>query len=205
MNAIIPHSIAPLADTARYARAIAASKAVRWAGGVGAATMVAIGMVLLEEMPFDARGNPLADVARTTVILLGAAGTRQARELLRVAFGPSLVALVVIAAVVLLQLVIANSDRAPPYVSSTTPSTTTASSPTRASASPGGSRAAAGGWRWRARSARGPPSSSSCPSASRRSSFYAGALDTTLAPHPKTSQISKSHNTAKQASASGTH
>ncbi|WP_048423985.1 cell division protein PerM [Mycolicibacterium obuense] len=38
------------------------------------------------------------------------AAPRQARELLRVAFGPSLVALVVIAAVVLLQLVIANSD-----------------------------------------------------------------------------------------------
>jgi len=37
-------------------------------------------------------------------------GTRQARDLARVAFGPSLVALVVIAAVVLLQLVIANSD-----------------------------------------------------------------------------------------------
>ncbi len=37
-------------------------------------------------------------------------GTRQARELLRVAFGPSLVALVVIAAVTLLQLLIANSD-----------------------------------------------------------------------------------------------
>jgi len=37
-------------------------------------------------------------------------GTRQARELLRVAFGPSLVAMVIIAAVVLLQLVIANSD-----------------------------------------------------------------------------------------------
>ncbi|AIY48164.1 DUF6350 family protein [Mycolicibacterium fortuitum] len=37
-------------------------------------------------------------------------GTRQARELLRVAFGPSIVALVVIAAVVLLQLLIANSD-----------------------------------------------------------------------------------------------
>jgi hypothetical protein len=35
---------------------------------------------------------------------------RQARELLRVAFGPSIVALVVIAAVVLLQLLIANSD-----------------------------------------------------------------------------------------------
>ena len=40
----------------------------------------------------------------------GPAGTRQARELLRVAFGPSLVALVVIAAVVLSQLLIANSD-----------------------------------------------------------------------------------------------
>ena len=37
-------------------------------------------------------------------------GTRQARELLRVAFGPSIVALVVIAAVALLQLLIANSD-----------------------------------------------------------------------------------------------
>ncbi|HTM83313.1 MAG TPA: DUF6350 family protein [Mycobacterium sp.] len=37
-------------------------------------------------------------------------GTRQARELLRVAFGPSMVALVVIAAVTLLQLLIANSD-----------------------------------------------------------------------------------------------
>ena len=37
-------------------------------------------------------------------------GTRQARELLRVAFAPSVVALVVIAAVVLLQLLIANSD-----------------------------------------------------------------------------------------------
>jgi hypothetical protein len=37
-------------------------------------------------------------------------GTRQARELLRVAFGPSAVALVIIAAVVLLQLLIANSD-----------------------------------------------------------------------------------------------
>ncbi|MGV9800741.1 cell division protein PerM [Mycobacterium sp. NPDC003449] len=37
-------------------------------------------------------------------------GTRQARELLRVAFGPSVVALVVIAAVVLLQLLISNSD-----------------------------------------------------------------------------------------------
>ena len=37
-------------------------------------------------------------------------GSRQARELLRVAFGPSVVALVVIAAVVLLQLLIANSD-----------------------------------------------------------------------------------------------
>ena len=39
-----------------------------------------------------------------------AAGPRQARDLLRVAFGPSLVALVVIAAVTLLQLLIANSD-----------------------------------------------------------------------------------------------
>ncbi|CAN5582353.1 DUF6350 family protein [soil metagenome] len=38
------------------------------------------------------------------------AGTRQARDLVRVAFGPALVALVIIAAVVLLQLVIANSD-----------------------------------------------------------------------------------------------
>jgi hypothetical protein len=37
-------------------------------------------------------------------------GPRQARDLLRVAFGPSLVALVVVAAVVLLQLLIANSD-----------------------------------------------------------------------------------------------
>jgi hypothetical protein len=37
-------------------------------------------------------------------------GAYQARDLLRVAFGPALVALVVIAAVVLLQLVIANSD-----------------------------------------------------------------------------------------------
>ena len=37
-------------------------------------------------------------------------GTRQARDLLRVAFAPSVIALVVIAAVVLLQLVIANSD-----------------------------------------------------------------------------------------------
>ncbi|MDT5066230.1 MAG: hypothetical protein QOK02_2385 [Mycobacterium sp.] len=37
-------------------------------------------------------------------------GTRQARDLLRVAFGPSIIALVVIAAVVLLQLLIANSD-----------------------------------------------------------------------------------------------
>jgi hypothetical protein len=36
--------------------------------------------------------------------------TRQARDLLRVAFGPSVVALVIIAAVTLLQLVIANSD-----------------------------------------------------------------------------------------------
>ncbi|MBV9350416.1 MAG: hypothetical protein JOZ23_02610, partial [Mycobacterium sp.] len=39
-----------------------------------------------------------------------AAGTRQARDLLVVAFGPAVVALVVIAAVTLLQLVIANSD-----------------------------------------------------------------------------------------------
>ena len=39
-----------------------------------------------------------------------AAGARQARDLVRVAFGPSLVALVVIAAVTLLQLLIANSD-----------------------------------------------------------------------------------------------
>ena len=38
------------------------------------------------------------------------AGARQARDLVRVAFGPSLVALIVIAAVVLLQLLIANSD-----------------------------------------------------------------------------------------------
>jgi hypothetical protein len=38
------------------------------------------------------------------------AGTRQARSLLTVAFGPSLVALLVIAAVVLVQLVAANSD-----------------------------------------------------------------------------------------------
>jgi hypothetical protein len=38
------------------------------------------------------------------------AGTRQARDLLTVAFGPSLVALLVIAAVVLIQLVAANSD-----------------------------------------------------------------------------------------------
>lgn len=37
-------------------------------------------------------------------------GTHQARQLLRVAFGPSVVALVVIAAVTLLQLLIANSD-----------------------------------------------------------------------------------------------
>ena len=37
-------------------------------------------------------------------------GSRQARDLFRVAFGPSVVALVVIAAVVLLQLLIANSD-----------------------------------------------------------------------------------------------
>jgi Family of unknown function (DUF6350) len=38
------------------------------------------------------------------------AGARQARDLVRVAFGPALVALIIIAAVVLLQLVIANSD-----------------------------------------------------------------------------------------------
>src|SRR6478609_10226028 len=37
-------------------------------------------------------------------------GTRQARELIRVAFGPSIVALVIVAAAVLLQLLIANSD-----------------------------------------------------------------------------------------------
>ncbi|TQR83808.1 hypothetical protein D8S82_25395 [Mycobacterium hodleri] len=37
-------------------------------------------------------------------------GTRQARDLLRVAFGPSAIAIAVIAAVVLVQLVIANSD-----------------------------------------------------------------------------------------------
>ncbi len=40
----------------------------------------------------------------------GPAGPRQARDLLTVAFGPSLVALLVIAAVVLIQLVAANSD-----------------------------------------------------------------------------------------------
>jgi hypothetical protein len=39
-----------------------------------------------------------------------AAGARQARDLLRVAFGPALVALVVIAAVTLVQLLIADSD-----------------------------------------------------------------------------------------------
>jgi len=39
-----------------------------------------------------------------------AAGARQARDLLRVAFGPALVALIVIAAVTLLELLIANSD-----------------------------------------------------------------------------------------------
>jgi hypothetical protein len=39
-----------------------------------------------------------------------AVGARQARDLLRVAFGPALVALVVIAAVALLQLLIVNSD-----------------------------------------------------------------------------------------------
>ncbi len=38
------------------------------------------------------------------------AGARQARDLVRVAFGPALVALVIVAAVVLLQLLIANSD-----------------------------------------------------------------------------------------------
>nr|WP_232065061.1 DUF6350 family protein [Mycobacterium cookii] len=38
------------------------------------------------------------------------AGARQARDLLRVAFGPAVVALIIIAAVTLLQLVIANSD-----------------------------------------------------------------------------------------------
>ncbi|WP_245906544.1 cell division protein PerM [Mycolicibacterium palauense] len=38
------------------------------------------------------------------------AGARQARDLVRVAFGPAMVALVVIAAVVLVQLLIANSD-----------------------------------------------------------------------------------------------
>ena len=37
-------------------------------------------------------------------------GTRQARDLLRVAFGPSGIALAIIAALVLIQLVIANSD-----------------------------------------------------------------------------------------------
>ena len=37
-------------------------------------------------------------------------GTRQARDLLRVAFGPSIIALVIIAALVLLQLLVANSD-----------------------------------------------------------------------------------------------
>lgn len=37
-------------------------------------------------------------------------GTRQARDLLTVAFGPSVVALVIIAAVVLVQLLVANSD-----------------------------------------------------------------------------------------------
>ncbi len=39
-----------------------------------------------------------------------AGGARQARELLRVAFGPALVALVTVAAVTLLQLLVANSD-----------------------------------------------------------------------------------------------
>ena len=47
------------------------------------------------------------DVRCTTT---GRSGARQARDLVRVAFGPSLVALVIIAAVVLLQLLIANSD-----------------------------------------------------------------------------------------------
>ena len=47
--------------------------------------------------------NPRADRS-------GAAGSRQARDLLTVAFGPSLVALLVIAAVALIQLVAANSD-----------------------------------------------------------------------------------------------
>ena len=37
-------------------------------------------------------------------------GAPQPRDLVRVAFGPSLVALVVIAAIVLVQLVVANSD-----------------------------------------------------------------------------------------------
>jgi hypothetical protein len=39
-----------------------------------------------------------------------AAGARQARDLVRVAFGPALVALVIVAALTLLQLLIANSD-----------------------------------------------------------------------------------------------
>jgi len=39
-----------------------------------------------------------------------AAGARQARDLVRVAFGPAVVALVIVAAVTLLQLLIANSD-----------------------------------------------------------------------------------------------
>ncbi len=39
-----------------------------------------------------------------------AAGARQARDLVRVAFGPAVIALVIIAAVTLLQLLIANSD-----------------------------------------------------------------------------------------------
>lgn len=39
-----------------------------------------------------------------------AAGARQARDLLRVAFGPAVLALIIIAAVTLLQLLIANSD-----------------------------------------------------------------------------------------------
>ena len=41
---------------------------------------------------------------------LAAPGAPQSRDLVRVAFGPSLVALIVIAAITLVQLVIANSD-----------------------------------------------------------------------------------------------
>ena len=51
----------------------------------------------------ERRANPLVVENRPV-------GTRQARDLFRVAFGPSVVALVIIAAVVLLQLLIANSD-----------------------------------------------------------------------------------------------